>query len=219
MARTEYLRQAMVRMTTRPPSALLRRATRTFRRNPSKLLTSQELAEVFLVRRELAFGDDEFDLLIHSALRKRSTLFFWLDLANPGEDRVHRLLNEALDGSDRDKSDAGSSIATLAALYLSDVNFQAVVERLDQSSYAHFREAAADTPNRGAALGRLVSGRDTKLDGTPLRDRPEPDLVSAADETARPMLTSTGTTQARTRRLSKIGIEVFLRHHRRDLLA
>ncbi len=200
------------------PSALLRRATRMFRRNPNKLLTPQELAEVFLVRRELAFGGDELDLLIHSALRKRSTLFFWLDIANPTEELTYRLLDEAIGGSDRDKSDAGSSIATLAAIYLSDNRFQTVIDRLSHSSYAHFREAAVKMPSREAALGKLVAGRDRNLDGTPLRDWTEPDLASAADETARPMLTSTGNTQARTRRLSRIGIEVFLRHHRPDLL-
>ena len=98
------------------PAALLRHQTRLFNRNPEKLLTKHDLAMIFLARDQLDLRNDEAAILLHSALRRRPTLFFWLDLIDPAADVVDRIIDEALTGTDRDKSDAARSIVEVAAL-------------------------------------------------------------------------------------------------------
>jgi len=197
------------------PAILLRTHTRLFNRNPEKLLTKHDLALLFLARDELEPRDDESRLLLHSAFRRRPTLYFWLDILDPSPATIAEIIDETISGSDRDKSDAARSVVECAALYLEPDEFDEVVTRLGESEYAHFREHAAEATSPTSVITRLVEARDNNLDDAPLREWSEHDLTSRAEEEAQQMLSSTGYDSA-SRRLARIGTELFLRHRLRD---
>ncbi|MEM9132615.1 MAG: RNA-binding domain-containing protein [Actinomycetota bacterium] len=137
------------------PSYLLSRSTDLFRLQPEQLLSSSDLVYLWLHRRTLTFTDDAVRLLVHSALRKRATLYLWLSVLPVTAEQVRRLLFEAVAMRDRDKSDAARAVLLICALYLGDDDYEALVDRLRESSYAHMRSAAETLPDRAHAEEQL----------------------------------------------------------------
>ncbi len=137
------------------PSYLLSRSTDLFRLQPEQLLSSSDLVYLWLHRRTLTFTEDSVRLLVHSALRKRATLYLWLSVLPITAPEVRRLLFEAVAMRDRDKSDAARAVLLVCALYLADDDYGALVDRLRESSYAHMRSAAELLPDPAQASEQL----------------------------------------------------------------
>lgn len=195
------------------PAGRLRRAVREYRRNPEKLLTGRELLELFLVRDALAIGDDEFELLVQSALRRKPTLWFWLAGRKVGRSEIVDLLQRAIGGSDRDKSDAGRAIVEVAALYLDARAYRRTVEQLADSRYKHFREAAEAFPTREAARAALAQLRPPELEGRITKEWSTEELARFAEELAREAL-SHQSGSALSRKMSRVGLEYLVRQER-----
>jgi hypothetical protein len=196
------------------PRALLDRAVRSWRADPSKLLGRQDLLALFLARKALTLDDPTGDLVLHSALRRRATLWFWVDRVFPEPGRMERVLLEAVAGSDRDRSDAASSIVDLAALLLDPARHTKVVAALGSSRYRHFRDAAESGGDRQTVLERLVRLRDRQVNGGPLRRAREYEIEECADELGRALLGPVSANTAANRLLGPVGFELMLRHHR-----
>jgi hypothetical protein len=132
----------------------------------------------------------------------------------PEPARTERLLLEAVAGSDRDRSDAASSIVDLAALLLDSPRHAKVVAALASSHYRHFRDAAEGGGDRQVVLERLVRLRDRQVNGGPLRRAREHEIEEVADELGRALLGPVPANTAANRLLGPVGFELMLRHHR-----
>ncbi len=195
------------------PRALLDRAVRAWRADPAKLLSRQDLLVLLLAARTLALGGAGGDLILHSALRRRATLWFWVDRIFPDPDRLASVLQDAVAGSDRDPSDAASSIVDLAALLLPPDRYREVLTVLGASRYKHFRDAAATGRDSRRTLRRLARLRNRLVDGVPLRRARESDVAEAAGELGRELLGERTANTAASRLLGALGLELMLRHH------
>jgi hypothetical protein len=191
------------------PANVLTRAVTTWRTNSAALLSGDDLLLLFLARHGLTLDRDRSALLIHSALRRKPTLYFWLAEAAPDAQTVKSILLDAIDGKDRDKSDAGRAIVEVASLYLPDDDYGQVIDALGSSRYAHFREAAADGGSRDAVLERLDGYRALKADGTPCAEYATEDLPRVADALARRLRTEASA--AASRQLAALGYEHLAR--------
>ncbi|MGP8163434.1 MAG: helix-turn-helix domain-containing protein [Acidimicrobiales bacterium] len=194
------------------PRVLLDRAVRSWRADPSKLLSRQDLLVLFLARKALTLDRLAGDLTLHRALRRRPTLWFWIDSIYPDGTRLARILIEAIGGSDRDRSDAASSIIDLSALLLSPTQHTEIVEALGSSRYKHFHDAAERGGNRQRVLARLDRLRDRKLQGESLRSSGQIELEETADELGRALLGTALSNAAANRLLGPVGFELMLRH-------
>ena len=192
------------------PSALLSRSVRTWRRDPAKLLSTTELALLLLSVESLSLDEESSALILHSALRKRSTLWHWLTTIEPDVEDLGRILLEAVHGRDRDKSDAGRSIVEVAAVTLDEPTYQELITELAASSYAHFRDAADDGTEASAVRTRLVYTRSQLVGGVDLRELGTAELWSESKDLARTLMHG-GRHASESRRLGRIGLEVFSR--------
>lgn len=200
------------------PRVLLDRSVRSWRADPSKLLSRQDLLVLFLARRGLTLERADGELILHSALRRRPTLWFWVDSIHPDQVQLARVLLEAVAGSDRDRSDAASSIIDLSALLLDPARHEEIVAALGSSRYKHFHDAAARGGDRHGVLTRLDRLRDRKLSAGPLRTAEQNDIEETADELGRALLGGAPSNAAANRLLGPLGFELMLRH-RPELLA
>jgi hypothetical protein len=191
------------------PNFMLSRAVDLFRQRREKLLDGDDLIYLFRHRHTIDFtaaGGLVAELLVHSALRRRSTLFFWLALTKLDAHRVRSLIHEALGGADRDKSDMGTVVPLVAALYLDEVSYAGVIDLMARSRYAHLASAAKDHPTLASAQGAVEERRRGGIDGRPLARLGDDELLSQADELA------TGETSARaSRRMPNLGLEYLAR--------
>jgi hypothetical protein len=192
------------------PAAILSRAIPIWKRDPSKLLSGQELATLLLVRESLNPSSDGQALILHSALRRRSTLWHWLGDFMPSVDRVKSLLLDAVGGSDRDKSDAGRSIVEVAAALLGPADYGQVIGALSSSSYTHFREAAHEGADQSHVRSDLKQLRKRLLNGVSLVDASDAELHAVTREHAG-VLTTPGRHVADSRELNRVGLEFFAR--------
>jgi len=189
------------------PQFLLSRAADLFRQRREKLLDGDDLLYLFRNRAVLDLsGDSTMELLLQSALRRRATLFFWLALTKASAEKVGGILETALDMSDRDKSDMAGAIPLVAAVYLSDAEYREVVRRMEQSSYAHIREAAIECPSLAEAKAVLDERRAGAIDGIPLSGLGDDELLDKADE-----LASAANMQRVSRRMPQLGLEYLAR--------
>lgn len=192
------------------PAAILSRAVPIWKRDPSKLLSGQELATLLLVGDALAPGADGKELIVQSALRRRPSLWHWLTAFAPTPAQVERSLLAAIGGSDRDKSDAGEAIVDVAALMLAGEAYANVLATLKASSYAHFREAAARGEEQERVLERLRELRLRELAGDVLVDLSDGELRSRTRELAT-LLMERGRHTSESRKLGRLGLEMIAR--------
>lgn len=138
------------------PAARLRDAARAHAADPRKLLGSTELLTAAANTDELDLGDGDVDeLVVQSALRKRTTLWWWVAELSPEPRWLADQLRNASEATDRDVSDAGLPILRVAALACPEA-FDELRERLAASTkYAHFREAAEACPDAATTLEHL----------------------------------------------------------------
>ncbi|MGF1596404.1 MAG: RNA-binding domain-containing protein [Acidimicrobiales bacterium] len=186
------------------PNFFLSRSADVFRRQPERLLAADDLGHLWLHRHALTFDATSRELVIQSALRRRATVYLWLSFLQPSAHEIRGFLFRALEMRDRDKSDAARSVLFVAALMLDEDDYDRLVERLAESSYAHMREAATQLPTMAAARSQLDSVEATPVDGVQLRIDPmESQLVDTADRLLR-------RNRGRPpRRLGPIGLELF----------
>lgn len=167
------------------PNFLVSRTTELFKQNNSRLLSGDELAQLWLSRKTLELTPDAEELIFHSALRKRATLFLWLADLNLTPERIQTLLQRSLSLSDRDKSDAARSILQVAALYLDDAGYALVRDELAASPYKHMRDAADEYPNRDIALQPVGPGRAGRVTGLDLAGLTISELEATAESCLR----------------------------------
>lgn len=192
------------------PAGMLSHAVHAWRQDQARLLGPTELAWLLVGEASLGqLDDDAARLLVHSALRKKSTLWHWIARIQPTADWVERVVFEALAGTDRDVSDAGRPIVDLAAVYLDDDLYGNVLDQLTASRHSHFRSAAAGADDRSAQLERLRSLGARPLDGSDLTAIDDAQLRSLSHEAASRLLS--GRDQATSNRLSRYGLERFRR--------
>lgn len=205
----EAPRGATVRVVTEDevrdePTYFLTRSTELFRLQPEQLLSSRDLVYLWLHRRTLPITDDAAALLLHSALRKRATLYLWLAALPVSADRVRRLLFEAVGMSDRDKSDAARAVLLVCALYLDAEAYDALVAELRASTYAHMRRAADALPDIEGAQAQLEIERSIGRGQTELPSATDDALYDQVDH----LLARGGTVP---RRVSSFGLELLRR--------
>ncbi|MEL7157507.1 MAG: RNA-binding domain-containing protein [Actinomycetota bacterium] len=192
------------------PSYFLTRSTELFRVQPEQLLSSRDLVYLWLHRRTLDPGPDAVRLIVHSALRKRATLYLWLAVLPVSVPRVRELLFEAVSMRDRDKSDAARAVLLVCALYLDADAYEALAAELGASSYAHMREAVDELPGREQATARLELERLAGTGQEELVSAPDHELFAQVDG----LLAGNRTPP---RRVPSIGLELFVRAlERRD---
>jgi hypothetical protein len=204
---TAHLRMVADEEVRDEPQYLLSRALDLFRQRREKLLDGDDLLYLFENRATLDLTtDDVAELLVQSALRRRATLFFWLALVDPPSERVREMLDTALGMSDRDKSDMASAVPIVASLYLTEEEYEAVVARMQASSYAHIREAATDFPTLAASRAAVDERRTARIDGNALADLGDDELLAIADD-----LIAEGNVQRASRRMPLLGLEFLSR--------
>lgn len=192
------------------PGAMLTHAVRAWAQDPTRLLGSTELAWLLTGETLLRMLDDDaVRLLVHSALRKKSTLWHWLALAQPARDRVEALVLEAIAGTDRDVSDAGRPIVDVVAVYLDDQRYERVLSALAASRHKHFRDAAAGADHRSTQVERLRSLCARPLDGADLSALNDATLQAESHAVAHRLIG--GRDQAASNRVSRYGLERFRR--------
>lgn len=151
----------------------------------SAVLTPRQLLEVFLERDQLELTPERREVLIRSALRRTTTLYFWL-LGVTVREYVEKILLDTLDDQDRDKSDANRAILELASLYASDDVLNAILHRMKDSEYAHFRRAAAAWRGRDEELIAFEKQvHSVRIDGVPSAELSDQHLHTVANELAR----------------------------------
>jgi hypothetical protein len=192
------------------PTALISRSVRAWSRDPAKLLSATELAYLLLSAQSLTLDDDGQALVLHSALRKKSTLWHWLAAMQPQTEVLRRVFLEAVLGQDRDKSDAGRSMVEVAALTLEASDYRTLIETLADSRYAHLREAAEDGSDVKTVRSRLQITRSQLVGGVDLRDIRTEDLWSESYDLAG-ILMHGGRHPSASRRLGRLGLELFAR--------
>ena len=189
------------------PSYLLSRSVDLFRRRPDKLLDGNDLLYLFTNRAHLdTNASDRRRLLLHSALRRRATLFFWLALLDTDADEVAAVLDEALNMRDRDKSDMSGAVPLVAALFMSPSRYRGLIARMADSRYAHIRRAASSYPELADARAAIDKRRGTRLYGRPLSDFSNEELLDFAERTI-----EEGGLVRTSRQLPLLGIEYLVR--------
>ncbi len=186
------------------PGYFLSRATDVFEHQPERLLSAADLVYLWRQRHGLDPRPGAVRLLVHSALRKRATLYPWLAVLPVGADQLRRIVFEVVEMRDRDKSDAARSVLLVSALYLGPDDYRALVEALAESGYAHMREAAAALPDPATAREQLTV--EGAVGGGPER------LASASDLELLALIDEAVTEGSTVpRRVSAIGLELLRR--------
>jgi len=138
------------------PQRLLEYATVRHEYDPSHLLSSSDLAYLFVNRHALEdISRNQLRLLISSALRRPPTLYWWIIDVDDDPHSIIEELEKCFDAADRDKSDAARSIIELANIFADDNQLDSILEALRASRYQRFREAAEAWPGRVQMLSQL----------------------------------------------------------------
>ena len=187
-----------------PPSYFLSRSTDLFRLQPDRLLTGQDLVQLWLSRSTLRFDDTASELVVQSALRKWATLYAWLAVLQLSNEQIRRFLFGAVTMKDRDKSDAARAMLLVCALYFDEADYTELVAAVAQSSYAHMREAAEAMPDIAAARSQLASERVVGHKAEGSGRQPDHELLARIDE----LVVAQG---AGSRRLPALGLQLLER--------
>ena len=167
---------------TDEPSYLLSRSSELFRQQPDRLLSTQDLVYLWLNRDTLTVDDEAAELIVQSALRKRTTLYLWLTLLPLTQNQIRAYLTRALTMRDRDKSDAARAMLLVCALYLGEEEYENLASSLSRSSYAHMREAVEALPNIEQARAQLQGERSISSGQEQLIREPDHSLFAQIDE-------------------------------------
>lgn len=189
------------------PNFQLSRSTDLFNARPENLLDAQTLLYMFKNREDLTISDESTRLLIQSSLRRKATLFFWLQLLSPTLEQVQSIISQALTMRDRDKSDMSTALPEMASHYLDDAGYHSVINQMRRSPYKHLRDAASDLLSRTDAIDRTAKRTHVRIDGVYPSDMSDLELLVKADE-----LASAGESRIRqSRLLPNLGAELFLK--------
>ena len=203
-----------------PVSYFMSRSVDIFRQRPDKLLDGSDLLYLFTHRAVLELNStDSRRLLLHSALRRRATLYFWLALIEASPEEIADILKEALDMSDRDKSDMSDAVPLVAHLYLSTIQYRELIDRMLISQYAHIHKAAEKHPAPVDAKAAIEKRRSTKIDGKSMSDYTDEWLLRMAELTVEnyssqqvsKRLAAHYSSQQVSKRLATLGLEYLVR--------
>lgn len=188
-----------------PPSYFLSRSTDLFRLRSDRLLSGQDLVQLWLSRATLRLDDTASELVVQSALRKRATLYPWLAVLPLSDEQIRRFLFGAVTMKDRDKSDAARAMLLVCALYFDEGDYSALAAAVAQSSYAHMREAVEAMPDIDAARRQLGNERAVgRGERAGAGDEPDHELLARIDD----LVAAQG---AGSRRLPALGLELLER--------
>lgn len=187
------------------PKDLLANACLRRRRDRGHLLTADDLLWVFQHRQGMALTDEELGLVIASSLRRNPSLYWWLTQI---EEPSQLLLDElfyAINGTDRDKSDASRSVIELASFYADETNLREILKALRSSSYAHFRAVARTWVSREAMNSSILTRiKNTNLDKRPLLQMPLNDLELLATDVAVSLFSKLSRSSAGLGRINRV---------------
>lgn len=193
--------------TRSPPSYLFSRSVDLFRQRPDKLLDAMDLQYMFTHRERLnTDSSDRQRLLIHSALRRQATLWFWLALLNPSTDEVTDILHEALGMKDRDKSDMSRAMALAGSLFLTPLRYDNLISRMETSRYAHIRRAAERFATISSAQAAVSQQRTLSINGRDIARFSDQELLAEADSQI-----AGGQQRRISRQLPSLGLEYLTR--------
>ena len=171
------------------PGHLLHNAIRRRERDPNHLLSPHDLLWLFQLRQSSTYDEPSLSILIASALRRNPTLYWWLLQADNFPELVEKEVSNALQASDRDRSDAGRSIVEVASIYLDRDEIRDVLSALRSSRYEHFRREANQWVSREQAHRRLAERiRRATWNKTPLLEYSRAELEARASEVAGDLL-------------------------------
>jgi len=199
------------------PSQLIQSSRDRRKWDSNHLLSADDLFWIFAQRVGLNLTDEDLRILIASALRKGATLHYWIALAEHNPSLIVDELVAALSAGDRDKSDAGSNVIELAAVYADDSTLRKIIDGLRASDYKHFREAADSWHGRlqvKRALFRRIKG--ASHEGRHLRDYTQDELEEFATELA--SLSAREKSSAVARKLSDVNRLIWARRTGRGSL-
>ena len=169
----------------RSPIDLLNLALSKRERNLPHLLSGKELHWLFILRNTFRVTLPQLELIIESALRRPSTLFWWLRDSRITPELIKGILFSVPSATDRDKSDAARSVVELAAVYLDEEDIDRLMEELAASRYAHFKSAAGEYSDRETIVQNLKSrAQKASHDKTKLVSMPADELEALAEEIA-----------------------------------
>jgi len=190
-----------------PPSYLLSRSVDLFRQRPDKLLDGKDLLYLFANREYLdKRSSDRRRLLMHSALRRQATLWFWLGLMDVEPGEVADVLFEALDMGDRDKSDMSRAIVRVGCLFLTPARYRDLIQAMESSRYAHIRQAAEQFGEIADARASIDKQRRMSIEGRQVSDFSDHELFRHAE-----LEIEGGRRGHISRRLPVLGLEYLLR--------
>ncbi len=190
-----------------PTSYFFSRSVDLFRQRPDKLLDGKDLMDMFTNRDHLDTGStDRRRLLIHSALRRQATLWFWLALLNPTTNEVTNVLYEALEMKDRDKSDMSRAMALVGSVFLAPAQYRHLIARMEASRYAHIQRAAGDYATVSSAKASIAKQRNVSIDGRHISEIGDEKILAEAD-----LLIEGGQAGRIARLLPRLGLEYFTR--------
>ena len=190
-----------------PPSYLLSRAVDLFRQRPDKLLDGKDLLYLFANRAYLDTGSSgRRRLLMHSSLRRKATLWFWLGLMDVGPGEVADVLFEALDMGDRDKSDMSKAMVRVGCLFLTPARYRDLIQAMESSRYAHIRRAAEQFREIADAKISIDKQRRMSIEGRQVSDFSDQELFTHAE-----LEIESGRQGHISRRLPVLGLEYLLR--------
>lgn len=175
------------------PKDLLANACLRRRRDPAHLLAGGDLLWVFRDRGRMTFTQEELGLVIASSLRRNPTLYWWLTLLDEPSQLLIDELFKAINGTDRDKSDASRSVIELASIYADEQTLRELLKALRSSDYAHFKTAAEAWESRSQMRSSIAARMmKAKIGKTLLRNLQLSELESLATETASSAFSKTG---------------------------
>lgn len=108
--------------------------------------------------------------------------------------------------SDRDKSEMASAVPLVASLYLSAADYCELVGVMATSSYAHITEAVVKCPTVAEARSVVVDRRASAIDGVPLSEFADDQLLAAAEA-----LAAERNPSRISRRMPNLGLEYLAR--------
>jgi len=166
--------------------------------NKNHLIQPFYLLWLFTLRNGIRPTREELGLLIGSALRRQSTLYWWLIDAHDSPHLIVQELFSALDSQDRDKSDSARSIVEVASIYASDEQLEEIIQNLVQSRYAHFRDEGEKWEGRKFQLDKLNTRIEIPiLEGRNLLDFSIPELHELGDKVTSALLKEKATANSR----------------------
>lgn len=177
----------------------------------SVVLDGPTLLRCFLDREKMGLTNDRLGLLVRSALRRTPTLFHWLIQVND-RGRIGYILKSSLSDSDRDKSDVANNVLEVASIYMDHRDLEEILRKMENSRYAHIRNAALGWSGRKGYLESFVESVKTfTIDEQSIIDLPEKYVIRKAELLAEQILQEEARRSGKSRQMARLGRVILYR--------